>query len=86
MTRSVLLPQPDDLLEAERTAIRKKLWFLTSQHLPVLPSRHADRATLRVSVVEMTPEQHGVLTLLSHLHAQSLSSLSGQERAFLDAF
>jgi ABC-type oligopeptide transport system substrate-binding subunit len=69
ITRSVLLPQPDDLLEAERAAICKRLRHLAVQDLPVLPAKHAGRATLRRSVVAMTPKQHGALTaLLTYLH------------------
>jgi hypothetical protein len=87
ITRTVLLPQPDDLLEAERAAICKKLRHLVVQDLPVLPSEHAGRPTLRLSVVPMTPEQHAALTaLLTYLHAQPVLSLAEHERAFLDAF
>ncbi|UQN10391.1 hypothetical protein [Deinococcus sp. QL22] len=87
ISRSALLPQPDDLLEAERAAICKKLRYLASQDLPVLPAHHVGRPVLRISVLPLTPEQHAALTaLLTHLHDLPVPSLAGHERAFLDAF
>ncbi|WP_019009286.1 hypothetical protein [Deinococcus aquatilis] len=83
ITRSVLLPQPDDLLEA----ICKRLRHLAVQDLSLLPSEHAGRSTLRLSVVPHDPRQHAALTaLLTYLHTQPVPSLAEHEWAFLDAF